>query len=164
MGRFGFLLVPLLLCGCLTSKGRFLPAENASTPLATGQYYRIEPGEPLPALAGPFNLSRQGKIYTFSGGRDVLKFHLIRLVEGKDIYVAQVEPDSKKDEESVAILFGPLTKDGFCDYSDPANLYPGVNSAGTIVSNDELRQWLVGHVDEITKKKKGVCWMKLKRD
>lgn len=107
MGRLSVWLLPLLLAGCLTSKGRFLPADNAATPLPAGAYYRIEPGEPLPALAGPFNLSIKGKEYTFSSGRDVLKFQLIRLVEGKDIYVAQAAPDAKTD--NVAILFGPLT-------------------------------------------------------
>jgi hypothetical protein len=45
MGRFGVFLLPLLLCGCLTAKGKLLPAENASTPLAAGKYYRIDPGD-----------------------------------------------------------------------------------------------------------------------
>ncbi len=162
MYRFGIFLLPLLLCGCLTSKGKFMPVENASTPLAAGMYYRIEPNDPLPALAGPFRLSVKGKEYTFSGGRDVLKFQLIRLVEGKDIYVAQIAPDAKSDK--FAILFGPLTKDGFCDYSEPGNGYPGLGAGGEIVAPDELRQWLVSHVDEIVKKTKGVCWVRMARD
>jgi len=157
MGRLAVLLLPLLLAGCLTSKGNFLPVENASTPLEAGMYYRIEPGDPLPALAGPFRLNLKGKEYSFSTGRDVLKFRLFRLVERKDIYVAQAAPGAKSD--NVAILFGPLTKDGFCDYSD--NAYPGVGKGGDISAPDELRQWLVSHVDEIVKKTRGVCWVRL---
>lgn len=165
MGRFGIFLLPLLLCGCLTTKGTLMPAENASTPLAAGAYYRIEPGDPLPELTGPFKLTVQGKVYTMHGGRDVLKFQLIRLVVGKNIYVAQAVPGSSTAaDDNVAVLFGPLTPEGFCDYSDPANGYPGVDSAGTVVSNDVLRQWLIGHVDDIAKKTKGVCWVKLTHD
>lgn len=165
MGRFGVFLLPLLLCGCLTSKGKLLPAENATTPLPAGQYYRIEPGVPLPELTGPFALTVKNKVYSLAGGRDPVKFQLIRLVHGKNIYVAQAVPGSSKaEDDNVAVLFGTVTTEGFCDYSDPANGYPGVNSAGTVTSNDELRQWLVSHVDDIAKKPKGVCWVKLTHD
>lgn len=89
----------------------------------------------------------------------MLKFQLIRLVEGKDIYVAQAAPDAKTD--NVAILFGPLTKDGFCDVSDQDGVFPGVGKTGDITSKDGLRQWLVAHVDELAKLKKGVCWVRM---
>ena len=167
LGRFGVFVLPLLLCGCLTSKGGFLAVENASTPLPAGKYYRIASGEPLPQLTGPFTLTVKGKTYSILGGRDVVKFNLIKLVAGKDIYVAQADmglTGAKPDAANVAILFGPITEAGFCDYSDPANGFPGVNSAGDVTSKDELRQWLVSHVDEISKMKKGVCWVKLTRD
>ena len=163
-GRAAVFVLPLLLCGCLTSKGRFLPVETASTPLPAGKYYRIEPGDAVPNLTGPIDLTLEGTTYTMAGGTDKTKFHLIRVVAGKDIYVGQEETGltgPKSDASNVGILFGPITEDGFCDYSDPANGFAGVNRSGVIVSKSALKQWLVSHVDKIAKMKRGVCWVKL---
>ncbi len=163
-GARGWIMLPLLLCGCLTSKGRFLPVETATTPLPPGQYYRIEPGDTVPNLTGPIALTVQGTTYTMTGGTDTTKFHLIPVVAGKDIYVAQEDPGltgPQLDAANVGILFGPVTEDGFCDYSDPDNGFSGVNGSGDIVSKPRLRQWLISHVDTIAKMKRGVCWVKL---
>jgi hypothetical protein len=165
MRKFGaWIVLPLLLSGCLTSKGRFLPVNTATTPLPAGQYYRIEPGDKVSTLTGPIALSIQGTTYAFADGKDIMKFQMIPVVAGKDIYVVQEDPGltgPQLDAAKVGILIGPVTEDGFCDYSDPANGLAGVNRSGDIASKPQLKAWLVSHVDMIAKMKRGVCWVKL---
>ena len=168
MGRLVVLLLPLLLAGCLTSKGKFLPTENAATPLPPGKYYRIEFGEPFPVLTGPMTLALKGKEYSVRIRNDIVKFHMIRLVEGKNIYVAQAHPApsgapaDKSGVPSVPFLFGPADSSGFCDVSEQDGVFPGVSNTGDVTSADELRQWLIGHVDELAKLKKRVCWVTMR--
>ena len=165
MRTFGaWIMLPLLLSGCLTSKGRFLPVNTATTPLPAGPYYRIEPGDKVPTVTGPIALTIQGATYAFTDGKDIAKFQMIPVVARKGIYVVQEDPGltgPQLDAASVSILIGPVTEDGFCDYSDPANGLAGVNRSGDIVSKPRLKAWLVSHVDAIAKMKRGVCWVKL---
>ncbi len=165
MRKFGaWIVLPLLLSGCLTSKGRFLPVDTATTPLPAGQYYRIEPGEKVPTLTGPIALTIDGTAYAFTDGKEITKFQMIPVAARKDIYVVQEDPGltgPRLDAANVGILIGPVTEDGFCDYSDSANGLAGVNRSGDIVSKPRLKAWLVSHVDTIAKMKRGVCWVKL---
>jgi hypothetical protein len=155
--------IVLPLAGCIRSQGPLLPTENASTPLPAGLYFSVSnlnSGSDFPAVRGPVRVRTRGNVYIATPedpGDKPLRFHLIELARGSNVYILQTDADDKRGYRD--ILIGVVGKDGFCS-KDIRDFPVQAVTDHDVVSKQILLHWLADKASEIPSMANDVCFVR----